>query len=252
MSSTRESADAQAAIWQDVEFGHYAADLPLWEELADAAGGPVLELGAGSGRVSLALARRGHELIAVEREPGLCAELERRAREEQLAVDVVLADLAALGDLRDASSPALALAPLHVLQQLEPADRGAALEALARILSPGGRLAAVVVDEASLRDTRSDSEALPDMRDVDGWVYSSEPLWVQLDQGAMRIRRLRRRVSPQGEIESSVHDEHLHRLDPVALEEEALAAGLSAAGRRPIASGPAEADSIAVLLEAPR
>ena len=35
----------EAAIWQEVEFGSYGADLPLWTELAEAADGPVLELG---------------------------------------------------------------------------------------------------------------------------------------------------------------------------------------------------------------
>ncbi len=30
------------SIWQEVEFGSYEADLPLWEELASACDGPVL------------------------------------------------------------------------------------------------------------------------------------------------------------------------------------------------------------------
>ncbi len=69
----------QAAIWQDVEFGSYAADLALWEELAAAAGGPVIELGAGSGRVAMHLARAGFEVIAVERDAELAGELAARA-----------------------------------------------------------------------------------------------------------------------------------------------------------------------------
>ncbi len=36
-------------IWHDVECGSYAADLPLWRELAEEAGVPVLDVGAGTG-----------------------------------------------------------------------------------------------------------------------------------------------------------------------------------------------------------
>ena len=36
-------------IWHDTECGGYAADLPLWEEMADHAVGPILDLGCGTG-----------------------------------------------------------------------------------------------------------------------------------------------------------------------------------------------------------
>jgi hypothetical protein len=89
------------------------------------------------------------------------------------------------------------------------------------------------------------------MRELDGWVYSSEPLWVQVGDEALTIRRLRERVSPEGRLERHVQDEILHRLAPERLEEEAEAAGLRRAGRRRIHSGPDEADSAVVLLEVP-
>ncbi|MGH2956022.1 MAG: hypothetical protein ACRDL6_03400, partial [Solirubrobacterales bacterium] len=72
MTAPREAAAPpapQVAIWQDVEFGGYAADLPLWLELGRAADGPVLELGAGAGRVALHLAERKLAVIALERDP---------------------------------------------------------------------------------------------------------------------------------------------------------------------------------------
>ena len=47
-----------AAAWQDVECGAYSADLEAWERLAAASEGPMLELGSGTGRVCLHLARR--------------------------------------------------------------------------------------------------------------------------------------------------------------------------------------------------
>ncbi|HEV2726755.1 MAG TPA: class I SAM-dependent methyltransferase, partial [Solirubrobacterales bacterium] len=67
------------AIWHDVECGSYAADLPLWEELAERCGGPVLELGCGTGRVALHLARRGHRVIGLDRDRELILEFSERA-----------------------------------------------------------------------------------------------------------------------------------------------------------------------------
>ena len=53
-------------IWHDVECGRYDADFDLWRELAAAATGPILDVGAGTGRISLDLARRGHEVVALD------------------------------------------------------------------------------------------------------------------------------------------------------------------------------------------
>jgi SAM-dependent methyltransferase len=242
----------EAAIWQDVEFGAYAADLPLWRRLAAASDGPVLELGAGSGRVALHLARNGAAVVAVERDDILASELTKRAVAADLPITAVATDVRELGELDFADAPGLALAPLHVIQQLDPADRPSVLAALRDLLAEGGGLAATVVDEASFLDEGIGGEAAPapDMREVDGWVFSSEPLWVQVDADKLRIRRLRQRVSPDGDHERRVHDELLYRVTPEQLEQEAAAAGFQPGERLPIRSGPREADSIAVLMEA--
>ena len=46
------------ALWHDLECGAYGEDLPLWRALAGEAGGPVLDVGAGTGRVSARPRRR--------------------------------------------------------------------------------------------------------------------------------------------------------------------------------------------------
>jgi SAM-dependent methyltransferase len=239
-------------IWQEVEFGSYGADLPVWVELASQAGGPVAELGAGAGRVSLHLAGHGHEVIALERDLDLIRELEELARERGVSLSVLAADLASPDELRLPVSPALAIGPLHVIQVLDAAARPALLGRLASLIAPGGILALTVVDESTLLTSGAASiQILPDMRELDGWVYSSEPLWVQVGDEALTVRRLRESVSPEGGIERDIHDEILHRVDPDALEREAAIAGLRPAGRRQISSGENEADSTLVLLEAP-
>jgi hypothetical protein len=112
-------------------------------------------------------------------------------------------------------------------------------------------LAATLVDESSLLDQGiAQSKILPDIREIGDWVYSSEPLWVQVGEESMKVRRVRERVSPQGEIERMVHDEVLERVSPDQLEEELREAGLHPGGRRTIEAGPNEADSVLVLGEA--
>jgi SAM-dependent methyltransferase len=241
---------AEAAIWQDVEFGAYDADLPLWAELAADAGGPVLELGAGAGRVSLHLAGQGAAVIALERDPDLCAELRRRADGGGLGVEVVEADLSSPGITLPAE-PTLAIAPLHVLQAFSADVRLALLGALRDLVSPGALLAAALVDEDSLVSSgAAASQVLPDMREVDGWVYSSEPLWVQVGDEQLRVRRIRERVSPEGEMQRRVHDELLHRISPERFVLEARETGFREAGTRRVRSGAAEADSVVALVEA--
>ena len=76
------AAGRREAIWHDVECGAYAADLATWVELAAAAAGPVLELGAGD-RPRRAQPRRarGIEVVALDRS----RELARRARRASAA-----------------------------------------------------------------------------------------------------------------------------------------------------------------------
>jgi hypothetical protein len=164
----------------------------------------------------------------------------------------VTGDLAAAGELDLPSKPGVVIGPLHVIQVLDAARRPALLGRLAELTAHGSTLALTLVDESTLLSAgTAATQILPDMREVDGWVYSSEPLWVQVGDEALTIRRLRERVSPEGRLERHVHDEILHRLPPERLEEEAEAAGLRRAGRRRIHSGPDEADSAVVLLEVP-
>ena len=68
-----------AVVWHDVECGSYRADLPLWRMLAGQQGDPILDVGAGTGRVTLELARAGWAVTALDSDARLLAELERRA-----------------------------------------------------------------------------------------------------------------------------------------------------------------------------
>ena len=247
-SRVPDEAPPDVVIWHDLEYGHYAADIPLWRELAEQADGEVLELGAGTGRVALRLAALGQTVLGVELDPELAAALERRAAGRRLPATALRADIATLATGRRFS---LALAPMHVIQLLEPGLRRSALAALAEQLEPGGTAALTLVEPDALSAVSEPGELLPDMRERAGWVYSSLPLWFEVDGETIVAKRLRERVSPSGETERHVHEDRLAFLDAEVLEAEASDAGLNAARRRRIDNGPDEADSTVVILEKP-
>jgi len=237
------SALTAATTWHDVECGSYDADLSLWEELAERQGGPVLELGCGTGRVALHLARRGHRVYALDREPELLGSLIERA--EGLAVDPFAVD----GREYQLPEPVcLALAPMQFLQLLpERDDRLACLRRAAVALRPGGLLAAAIVE--SLPRSDGALPPLPDVREVDGWVYSSLPVAAVTADDRIVLRRLRQTVSPDGELSEEEDEVQLRTFSAEELEAEAATVGLLPAGRRVIPATDAHVGSTVVLLE---
>ncbi|MDP9294436.1 MAG: class I SAM-dependent methyltransferase [Actinomycetota bacterium] len=236
---------SSAAVWQEVESGGYTADLPVWEELAGAARGPVVELGCGTGRVALHLARLGHEAWAVDADAAMIDALNARARAEELTVH------ASLGDARNLTlecEPALAIAPQQLIQTLDRDGRAALLRSCAAKLRPGGRLAAAIVERMP-NDAALAPDALPDVREAAGWVYSSLPTGVSVANGRLAVRRRRQAVSPAGALEETEHVDTIELLDAAALEAEASAAGLTAVERIAIAPGDGHAGSTVVVVE---
>lgn len=237
MSATR------ATIWHDVECGSYAADLPLWEELAARGEGPVLELGCGTGRVALHLARRGHTVIGLDRDPELLAALISRA--EGLSLSTIESDAS---DFEAGEPAALVLAPTHLLQLLP--DSGQRLECLRRIaktLRPGGLLAAAIIE--SMPEPDGAPPPLPDVREVDGWVYSSLAVEAAVGPGEIVVRRLRQLVSPEGSLSEEPNEVRIATFTAEALEAEAATCGLVPAGRREIPPTTMHEGSLVVLLE---
>ena len=234
---------AVATIWHDVECGGYEADLPLWEELAENRGGPVLELGCGTGRVALHLARRGLRVIGVDRDHELILELAERAGD--LPVEPVCTDAL---DLDLDEQVALALAPMQFLQLLRSSEsRVRCLERVAAALRPGGLFATTLVER--LPKPKDGLPPLPDVREVDGWVYSSLPLVTGAGGGWIFLRRLRQTVSPEGELTDEYDRIQLRMLGVAELEAEAESAGFTPAGRRQIAPTELHVGSRVVLLE---
>lgn len=235
---------SEAAIWHDVECGAYAADLPLWEELAELRGDPILELGCGTGRVAIHLARRGHRLIGLDSSHDLILTLAERAVD--LPVEPLCADAL---DLELDETVALALAPMQFLQLLNSSEsRVRCLKRVAAALQPGGLLAATIVEQ--LPSAEGTLPPLPDVREIDGWIYSSLPtVAVGLAGGRLILRRLRQTVSPDGELSEEDNQIQLLAVEADRLEAEGESAGFAPAGRRTIPPTEAHVGSKVVLLE---
>jgi SAM-dependent methyltransferase len=136
---------ADAALY-DYEYRRRRADVTFYRELAhQRLGGPgrILELGAGSGRVTIPLARDGHQVVAIDQSPAMLAGL--RARIAKLPGAVAPRITVQAGDLCTFKAPGtfgLAIAAFNVLEHLYTrGELDACLRRVAAHLAPGGAFA---------------------------------------------------------------------------------------------------------------
>ncbi len=235
-------------IWNDVECGGYTADLPLWEELAAGIGEEeaIMELGCGAGRVTLHLARRGgHLVIGVERDLELVeAVWERGHGIGGDAEHMDVRDFSFLSTRFD-----LILAPMQLIQLLGGSDeRISCLSCVSDSLAAGGRAAFAIAEEFPPPPPEGALPPLPDVLQMEGWIYSSLPLETVVEPERMILRRLRQTVDPDGAMSEELNEIELRRLSAETLEEEAVEAGLQPLGRRAIPATEAHVGSTVVLL----
>jgi len=142
--------DRRAAQF-DEDFGHSIrtpAERAAWDRifgLVLLSRGPLdaIDLGCGTGFLSLELAARGHRVTGVDFAPAMLARAERKAAERSLSVRFEQADAEQLPFAPASFDLAISR---HVLWTLPHPE--AAIDEWVRVLRPGGRL--VVVDGAVL------------------------------------------------------------------------------------------------------
>ena len=258
---------AEAAIWHDVENGAYGADLRLWEELAERSGGPVLELGCGTGRVALHLARRGYRVYGLDRDADLLEAMRDRAADlvrsgvgrepdarAQGGAGPVAAEPTVMPVQADARNFELAdpvgltIAPTHLLQLLPGrAERSECLRSAAAALRPGGLFAAAIIEAMPAPDGAP--PPLPDVREVDGWVYSSLAVEAAVGPGEIVVRRLRQTVSPEGGLSEEPDEVRIATFSADSLEDDAAPLGLVPLERRQVSPTDIHVGSTVVVLE---
>jgi SAM-dependent methyltransferase len=235
------------AIWHDLECGSYGTDLPLWRTLAAKHGDPVLEIGAGTGRVAIDLARRGHRVTALDNDAVLLDELSRRA--DGLEVPTAIADARSF-DLEERFG--LCLVPMQTIQLLGGQDgRLAFLERARRHLREGGVLAAAIASRLEAYELPDGGPGLvPDMCERDGVVYASHPTAIRADGDGFVLERRRETVAPDGRITMEANVIRLDRVLPAEIEREAAEAGLRPAARATIPATEDYSGSEVVILRA--
>ncbi len=118
-------------------------DLPFYLELAERAGGPVLEIACGIGRVMLPVARKGIEIHGVDNSAPMLAVLREHVAKEPVEVQRRVHQYE--GDMRDfrlGREFPLVMIPFRPMQHmLTVDDQVSALKTAAAHLGPGGTLA---------------------------------------------------------------------------------------------------------------
>jgi SAM-dependent methyltransferase len=144
-------------------------DVAFYVDEAARSGGPVLELGVGTGRIAIPIAAEGTQVIGIDLSEGMLAVARERAELAAVSVDL------RQGDLRDPPVQGvfpLIVIPFRTLLHMETdADRRAALRTVARLLAPGGRFVFDVFTPGA--DDIADTHAR--------WVEREPGIWERAD-----------------------------------------------------------------------
>jgi SAM-dependent methyltransferase len=146
-------------------------DVGFYVEEARSAGGPVVELGVGTGRIAIPTAAAGIDVIGVDSSRGMLAVCAERARLAGVAKRLDLR----VGDLREppvGERVALVTCPFRsLLHMRDDTDRRRALAAAHELLVAGGRLAFDVFAPSS-----------GDVEETDGrWLEREPGIWERAD-----------------------------------------------------------------------
>jgi SAM-dependent methyltransferase len=113
-------------------------DVEWFSGLARRTGGPILELGCGTGRITVPIAQDGHHVVGLDRSAAMLERAERRARRADVEVRWVEGDMRAFS-FNEAF--ALIFVAFNSFLMLEPDDRWSCLARVREHLAPRGRFA---------------------------------------------------------------------------------------------------------------
>jgi ubiquinone/menaquinone biosynthesis C-methylase UbiE len=144
-------------------------DIAFWRRIALGTDGRALELGCGTGRVAMPIARAGRALVGVDRSDAMLARARRRVNRARLQRRLRLVR----GDIRHLPFPdhsfALVMAPYGILQSLlVERDLKQTLESVARVLARKGLFGLELVADLPAWDEYSKRVSLRGKRGANG------------------------------------------------------------------------------------
>jgi ubiquinone/menaquinone biosynthesis C-methylase UbiE len=143
-------------------------DVAFWRRIAAAQDGRVLELGCGTGRITIPVAREGAAIVGIDRSAEMLARGRQRLRRARLPGAVLVRGDIRMLPFRSRHGFSLVMAPYGILQSLtREADLRATLASVHRVLRKGGTFGIDLVPDlprwseydrrVSLRGTRGRS-----------------------------------------------------------------------------------------------
>lgn len=128
------------ARFYDLDFGDANADLLMYQQFASRCGSPILELGCGTGRVLLPLARQGYQISGLDISPSMLDTARAKVDAEGLGDRVTFVEQ----DMRELELGGrfnLAFAAINSFMHLLTTDEQlATLDRIRHHLNPGGLL----------------------------------------------------------------------------------------------------------------
>ena len=179
---------AELAELYDAVYADYA-DIAFWHAVAPAASdGPLLELGCGTGRVLLPLARAGHQVVGIDLAESMLARCRTKLKAEPLAVrdrvTLLEADMTSFDLGRRFAQIYCAFGSFHHLRTVE--QQLACLERCSNHLLPSGTLVLDLINPDPAPSSVSDPArgSIPDHESETGDLAAGIVDWT----GGRRVR----------------------------------------------------------------
>ena len=179
---------------------NYLEDLPYWISLADQAGGPILELGCGTGRIFQFLTQEGFSVFGLDHDMRMLGYL----KQNQPSAPVFAADLTRFHlDIKFS----LIFLGCNTYSTLSTAQRQAALACIDQHLNTGGVFAASLPNPLDLIEMGNSDEAGPEETFFD--PTTGDPVQVssswQTQQNQVTIYWHYDHLRPDGQTSRTTH-----------------------------------------------